>query len=47
MTYHYTYRLMHPSTLIREAFIRNKWYLTQRPTTGQRTENNRLCNVEP
>lgn len=47
LTYRYTHRLMLLSTVIWEAFICISWWLTQRPTTAQGIENERLKNPQP
>lgn len=42
MTFCNAYRLMHLSSFMREASICNRWWLTQRPTSGQGAQNMRL-----
>lgn len=46
MTYHYIYRSMHPSGLIREASVCGRHWWTQRPTNGQGAENKTLQSVQ-
>lgn len=46
MTYCYTHRLVHCLTLIKEASYWSRWRLTQSPTIGQCTENERLSTAQ-
>lgn len=43
--HHYTQKLVHLSTLIRDISFCNRWRFSQTPTTGQSAENETLCRV--